>query len=72
MQIDERWRCPGCGNRRRLVWDKHTYHCLNCQIKTGPAEWQPASFTAAQLARLAVYQGAVKAGVYSDELRACA
>jgi hypothetical protein len=72
MQIDERSHCPGCGNRRRLVWGKHTYHCFNCQIKTGLTGWRPASFTAPELARLAVYQGAVKAGVYSAELRAWA
>lgn len=68
MHIEERWRCPGCGNRRRLVWDTHTYHCFNCQNKT--SDWQPASFTARELARLAAYRGAVQAGVYSDEMRA--
>ena len=66
MHIEERWRCPGCGNRRRLVWNKHTYYCFNCQNKTGLTDWQPASFTAPELTRLAAYKGAVKAGVYSD------
>ena len=66
MHIEERWRCPGCGNRRRLVWNKHTYYCFNCQNKTRLTDWQPASFTAPELTRLAAYKGAVKAGVYSD------
>jgi ribosomal protein L37AE/L43A len=56
--------CPRCRIRRtaRLCG---LFHCFNCRYQwTGSQVW--FRFTAQELERLAIYRGAVRAGVYSD------
>jgi hypothetical protein len=80
MQVEERWPCPRCGNRRSLRWTPGRYYCFNCkqqwqQASTRPAPVAPADpelqvvFTPAELLRLIAYRAAVQAGFYTDELR---
>ncbi|MBV9171411.1 MAG: hypothetical protein JOZ81_15140 [Chloroflexi bacterium] len=74
MQVEERWPCPGCGNRRTLKWARGRYHCFNCKHQWDQRERQPklvditTLFSPAELERLCVYRRAVQAGFYSDEL----
>jgi ribosomal protein L37AE/L43A len=77
MQIEQRWPCPQCGNRRTLQWAKARYHCFNCKHQWhGHRHVQQrrveidlnAVFTPAEMARLEVYRRAVRSGFYSDEL----
>jgi hypothetical protein len=71
MQIEERWPCPRCGNRRRMLWRQRTYYCFNCRFETASTDWEPHRFTDAELARLTLYRSAVLAGLYSDGMPVC-
>ena len=72
MQVDERWPCPRCGNRRTLTWARGRYHCFNCKhqwtLAAGRSVAAAHVFTSDQLARLTIYREAVRAGFYTDEL----
>ena len=77
MQVEERWPCPRCGNRRTQLWAAGRYHCFNCKH-----QWQLVSrrseparntelttvFTPDELQRLRIYRAAVQAGFYTDSL----
>lgn len=78
MQVEERWPCPRCGNRRTLNWARGRYHCFNCRH-----QWHASSsarlvepdaldaaavFTPEELARLSIYRAAVRAGFYTDSV----
>jgi hypothetical protein len=70
MKIEERWPCPRCGNRRRMLWGVRTYFCFNCPYQTDSPDVN-VKFSGAELARLTMYRAAVRAGIYSDEVPAC-
>ena len=70
MKIEERWPCPRCGHRRRVLWGARTYVCFNSRFQTGSPDGQPR-VADGELARLRLYRAAVAAGVYSDQVAAC-
>jgi hypothetical protein len=59
MKIEERWPCPRCGHRRRVLWGARTHVCFNCGFQADLPDAEPA-FTGA----------AEAAGVYSDRVAA--
>ena len=74
MFIDQRWPCAACHNKRTIRWGEEVVHCFNCRYqwpRLKPKREPPLAeiFSAAELRRLIAYRGAVRAGLFTDELR---
>jgi len=54
--------CGRCGVQRRVRLFDGTLVCLNCRLRR-------QVFTESELVRLTMYRAAVRAGLYSDDLR---
>jgi hypothetical protein len=69
FRIEERWPCAACHNKRTIRWGTDVEHCFNCRSQWPRLKPKPtAIFSEAEMQRLVGYRGAVRAGVYTDEL----
>ena len=69
FRIEERWPCAACHNKRTIRWGTDVEHCFNCRSQWPRLKPKPtAIFSDAEMQRLVAYRGAVRAGVYTDEL----